>query len=211
MEKTKRHPGLKNLTGKRFGSLVVVSEAERKKRRPGVSLVVWNCVCDCGKRFAALAGNLNQGKTKSCGHSQGERHGRSNTKLYRIWRGIINRCENKNLPEYARYGGAGITLHKPWRNSFSEFRSAVGDPPSKIHSIDRYPNPGGNYEPGNVRWATSKEQSRNRKNGRVITVDGITKCLVEWSEESGIGASTISGRIKMGWPERDAIFTPLLK
>jgi hypothetical protein len=76
---------------------------------------------------------------------------------------MISRCTNPNTPHYYRYGGRGIRVHKGWRNNFLAFFDHVGPRPSTAHSLDRYPNNDGHYKPGNVRWATAKEQAANRR------------------------------------------------
>ena len=89
-------------------------------------------------------------------------HNASNTPEYRTWAGMKNRCLNPNNPRYKSYGGRGISVCSEWIESFSAFLSHVGLKPSPLHSIDRINNDG-NYEPGNVRWATAKEQARNTR------------------------------------------------
>lgn len=83
--------------------------------------------------------------------------------LFSIWHGIVSRCERECCPEYPKYGGLGIGFHKEWRNDIHAFADYLGPRPSPKHSVDRYPNRDGNYEPGNVRWATPKQQRGNRR------------------------------------------------
>jgi hypothetical protein len=120
-------------------------------------------------------------------------------RLYSVWRNIQQRCYSKGNPNYHRYGGTGITMHPEWRVSFEAFIEGVGIPPNPHMDLDRYPNNAGNYEPGNVRWATHQDNLLNARNGRFITINGVTKNLSEWARESGIDKVTIFSRLKMGW------------
>ena len=110
---------------------------------------------------------------------------------------------------YANYGGRGITVCDRWLNSFENFLADMGECPEGL-SIDRFPDNDGNYEPRNCRWATAKEQQRNRRNNSILTIGFRTQCISAWSEESGIASKTISQRIlKLGWSPEDAVFTPV--
>lgn len=97
-----------------------------------------------------------------------------------------------------------------WRESFERFVADVGERPSPQHSLDRFPDNNGNYEPGNVRWATRTEQGRNKRNNRLLTLNGATRCIAEWVEITGIPRSAISLRIdKLGWTAERALTEPL--
>jgi len=85
-----------------------------------------------------------------------------------------------------------------WRDSFEAFESDMGPRPSKQHTIDRFPNKCGNYEPGNCRWATMFEQNRNRKSNILLTVDGVTKCATDWALDRGLKPSVVLRRIRRG-------------
>ncbi len=122
---------------------------------------------------------------------------------YRAWTAMKTRCYNPNFPKYQGYGRRGITVCERWRNSFEVFLDDMGFRPTPQHSVDRYPDNDGNYEPGNCRWATRSEQASNRSTNRPITAGGRTMLLKEWAAETGIGETTIIGRLARGWsPER---------
>jgi hypothetical protein len=95
-------------------------------------------------------------------------HGLSDTTEYHTWERIKNRCLNKNSPDYADWGGRGIMICERWAHNFEAFLADVGKRPSSKHSIDRYPDNDGNYEPGNCRWATPKQQANNRRRARIV-------------------------------------------
>lgn len=115
---------------------------------------------------------------------------------YNTWRSMISRCTNPKNDQYYNYGGKGIKVCDRWLNSYLAFLADVGRRPSPQHSIDRYPDPRGNYEPGNVRWATSTEQTRNMVRNRWITVNGETKCISDWAAYAGVAHQSIRERIK---------------
>jgi len=121
------------------------------------------------------------------------------------WKNMKKRCYNKNHENYSRYGGAGIKVCQRWINSYDNFIEDMGVPPGPTYTIDRYPNKNGDYSPNNCRWASKKEQSRNKSNNRVIEAFGKKKLLCEWSEDPlcVVVLSTLDTRIRRGWePER---------
>lgn len=125
-------------------------------------------------------------------------------RLYRIYKCMKSRCKHRSNPSFDSYGGRGITVCERWAASFHAFAHDMGEPPSNRHSIERVESDG-NYEPGNCRWATPKEQAGNRSNNRHITAFGETKLAVDWASDKRctVKEGTLRARIRSGWePER---------
>jgi len=146
----------KDLRGRRFGRLVAVGWIGVDAYRYGR----WACICDCGKGTVAHSGNLKQEAVSSCGCSR-VTHGKSETNTFEIWAGMLSRCRTDNPNHFRYYKGRGVTVCERWAK-FENFLADMGERPEGM-SIDRYPNPHGNYEPGNCRWATPKQQRANQR------------------------------------------------
>lgn len=110
-----------------------------------------------------------------------------------VWNTMIQRCHNPKSQSYAKYGGRGIQVCQRWRDSFLAFWEDMGPRPEGL-TLDRFPNNNGNYEPGNVRWATRTEQAVNRRSTKFIEHDGRTLCLQDWAKELGLSNSTTVSR-----------------
>ncbi len=200
------------LTGIMIGYLTLIEPGPRMPRKPSGTRATWRCRCRCGNYITTSENQLRDGRTRSCGclsreltRARSTTHNMSRDAEYFIWKGMIRRCEDPKQRSYSSYGGAGISVCKRW-HSFENFFNDMGNKPSPTHSLDRFPDRTGNYEPGNVRWATPKEQNRNTKSNRIIEINGERKCVAEWSEISGIQHFTIRGRLSRGWSVVDAVF-----
>jgi len=128
------------------------------------------------------------------------------TKIYKTWQRMRNRCENEASPDYADYGGRGITVCPEWA-SFERFLADMGDVPEG-KTLDRRKNHEG-YSKDNCRWATALEQAQNKRNNRYLTYKGETLCLNEWSRRTGLNRLTIWGRLDLGWSVDRALSTPV--
>ncbi len=208
-----------DLTGQTFTRLFVLYRGQNTP----LGVVRWVCHCECGEETLVTGTALRKGLIKSCGCWQREITAKRSTKHenaingkttreYRSWRGAKERCHNQNLKVYKYYGGRGIRMCEEWCNSFKAFLAYIGPCPPGM-TLDRYPNNDGNYEPGNVRWATRKEQSRNRRSNRRITIGNITSTVTEWAERVGAStASNVSIRLnRRKWEPEKAIFQPARK
>ena len=189
----------KDLTGKRFGKLLV----ESSLRIEGKKGSYWICICDCGNKKICANGHLHSGQTKSCGCIMQTQKGLSNTPSYRSWRSMNQRCYDKTVPHYARYGARGINVCDRWRYSFLSFLDDMGDRPTG-KTLDRI-DTGGSYCKENCRWATNNQQGNNRKNNHLITAFGKTQTLTEWGREKNLKWCTLLGRILLGWSIEDTL------
>ncbi len=188
----------RKLLGKRFGRLVVIDYDEK----------IRICRCDCGKIHHVHVANLKA--TQSCGcyaREQATKHGQHNSPEYRTWIGMKGRCHNPNHPSFKHYGARGLAVCTEWRNSFETFIQDVGPRPSPKHSVDRVDNQKG-YVPGNVRWATQREQMNNTRSNVKIEIDNETRTISQWARKSGVNRSLIVQRLHYGWSARQAVWTP---
>jgi hypothetical protein len=157
-------PAFRDITGQRFGRLIAT-------RRVGINThkqVVWEFSCDCGNTRIAPSGGVLSGRSNSCGCLKRElskkrftKHAMASSSEWRSWRHMKDRCLNQNDKRFGNYGGRGITVCERWLNSFDRFISDMGKRPTSKHSLDRI-DVNGNYEPENCRWATPKQQARNK-------------------------------------------------
>lgn len=197
------------LTGTRFGRLVVTARLPNRSRHKPT----WLCKCDCGREKAVISDSLRSGRTLSCGCYQKEirdksiannaaqriTHGRQPAAIYAAWKSMRERCYNAKHKAFADYGGRGITVCDEWRRDFSAFRAwAVSSGFDHDLSLDRFPNNDGNYEPGNCRWATRLEQANNRRSSVRITVGDLTMTIAEHARIKGVPVSTVHRRWHRG-------------
>jgi len=189
----------KDIIGNRFGKLIVIARlGSNKHKQP-----LWSCKCDCGNKSIVVGHKLRIGYTRSCGclrlHALLKRsvtHGMTGTKTYTVWRSMIQRCEDMHHENYKHYGGRGIMVCERWRHSFELFLKDMGGKPPGM-TIERIDN-NGSYELKNCRWATQKEQCNNKRNTRRITIDGVTRTIVEGCAVLGLTYQTLYMRVRRG-------------
>ena len=190
-----------DLTGQKFGRLTVLSEAGIDKH----GKVKWLCRCECGTQKAIDGTNLRRGVIVSCGclsrellDKRNHKHGMYGAPIHNAWKVMRRRCREINFISYKDYGGRGITVCERW-DKFENFYADMGDRPEGL-SIERIDN-NGNYELANCKWATQKEQCRNKRNNRVIKYGGESKCVSAWAEELGINKNTLRDRLNRYPPQ----------
>ena len=186
--------------GVAYGKLTVVVELPRTKHTSGRTKRYMLCRCSCGasalKRVSLS--NLSSGAIRHCG-CDSPRHGGYGTKLHGVWHGVIQRCTDKNHIAYKNYGGRGIKLCPEWRN-FANFR-AWSQSSGYVHglTIERKNNDG-DYEPSNCRWATRKEQARNKRSSITVMFRGKSVGLIDVADALGVGYDTVLYRYKNNVP-----------
>lgn len=192
-----------NLVGQKFGRLTVIELGMTQSwgRR------MWVCMCECGSVTNVVTQSLKSGNTKSCGCYNREvvvglktTHGHAGSPEYVSWASMKNRCNNKKGNRYADWGGRGIRVCDRWNGSFENFLEDMGERPSIEHTIDRYPDVNGNYEPDNCRWATPKQQNRNKRSNKWISYDSTTMIVEDWASKLNISPITIRRHLKSGKP-----------
>jgi hypothetical protein len=132
-------------------------------------------------------------------------HGMSGTGTYESWAQALQRCCNPNDNDYPKYGGRGITVCERWRE-FASFLADMGER-SEGMTLERE-DVNGNYEPGNCRWATKAEQTRNKRDTVRVTINGATRCVMEWCREFGVSHHRVYARIARGWSPERALTEP---
>ena len=204
----------KNLMGKTFGRLTVIKDSGERAKNGNI---LWECVCECGKKRLVLGANLLNGQTKSCGcystdilKKVSTKHGLSKvngkkTKLFMTWDSMRQRCTNSNHANYKDYGGRGIDVCPEWLNDFEAFHDwSMANGFSDDLSIDRIDNDKG-YSPDNCRWVDAKTQIRNRRNTVTYNWKGSEYTLAELGELTGINKMTIKSRLNRGCSLEEAL------
>ena len=207
--KGKTGPAPIDLTGQRFERLTALTYTGANG--------MWLCRCDCGKEKTVSGVELRRGRTRSCGclHREIAKtgdcrrvHGMSSSPEYRSWSAMLTRCTDSTRKEFKNYGGRGITVCEEWK-SFEVFFADMGKRPPKT-TLDRI-DVDGNYEPGNCRWATNKEQAENRRCSVLMTANGKTATQEEWARELGTSASVLRYRRSIGMTDEQAINVEIRK
>lgn len=201
-----------DLTGNKYGLLTVIGLDDTNTRK-----TYWVCQCDCGNIKTVRSDSLLCGAIRSCGCLKKKQdrinlvknhsHKMSGTRIYSIWIGMKNRCNNPHNPKYSRYGGRGIKVCQSWNDSFESFyKWALENGYSEELTIDRIDN-NGNYEPNNCRWSTNREQCRNRSTNVNITIGNSKRTLTEWCEIFNLDSSVIFARYhRNGFTSIDKLF-----
>lgn len=197
---------MKDLSGKLFGRLTAI-------RRVGVGRfghVIWECVCNCGVTKNVHSRDLIHKQVRSCGclyrdtRATNLTHGASSTPEYRSWVAMVSRCTNPKNRAFKDYGSRGIKVCERWMNGPDAFISDMGLKPSQKHTLERKDN-NGNYEPSNCVWATPREQSLNKRNTKMISIDGVLYPVVTISPAFGLNPKTVYSRLSRGWTDMEAL------
>lgn len=201
-----------DMTGKVFGRLTV---------REYVARQGWRCECACGNAKIATGTNLRNGLYVSCGCHRDKllvarnvdrtKHGQAKTyeqsPEYQAWSAMKARCQSIDSGNWDNYGARGIKVCGRWQE-FETFFEDMGRRPSSRHTLER-DDVNGNYEPSNCRWATWKEQGRNKRSNVRLMYRGENLCLAEWAERSGLSPEVIQWRYHNGWPAEEIVNTPV--
>ena len=186
-----------DLTNNRYGRLSVMKDTGK---RSNSKKIIYLCKCDCGTEIEVAGYSLVKGDTKSCGCLRVDMmttHGSYKSRLYKIWAGMLGRCNTESTTNYSNYGGRGISVCDNWHD-FKKFKEwSLVNGYDKEMTIDRI-DVNGDYEPTNCRWITRKEQNRNKRNNVFVNVKGEKMTLKDVSEKYGIRYKTIILRHKAG-------------
>lgn len=204
---------VKNEIGNKYGRLTVIERAVHQSKE-----AYWRCVCECGNETSVRGTHLRSGDVLSCGclrkshlGEYSKIHGKTNTRLYKIWDAMRYRCRSETCSIYELYGGRGIRVCDEWESSFTDFEKwAFDNGYSDNLSIDRI-DVNGNYEPSNCRWATDIEQMNNRRCNKYITYNGETKTLSEWNRTLGKSKKYLATRLRCGYSMEEAMTLPYNK
>lgn len=214
--KMKKHNMFRgNLTGRKFERWTVLFRSFEKHKDGGLH---WRCKCDCGIERDVTQRTLLDGSSRSCGCLKRDSivtHGFTSRKsnrhpIYATWMSMRTRCSSPNATAYECYGGRGISVCERWNNSFEKFFEDMGPSWFFGATIERIDN-NGNYCPENCKWATRKQQARNRRTNRILEVGGMIMSVCEWAELFNINATTIHTRLLSGMSPSDAVIKPILK
>ena len=208
-----------DLTGEKYGRLTVLSRDKDRMSKSGRTETMWLCKCNCGNIVSVRGASLRNGNTASCGcyrsecssqrmHNNKITHGFGGTRIYKIWRGMIRRCENEHDERYNRYGARGIKVCEDWHDVRNFVKWAYDNGYKDNLTIERLDNDLG-YNPSNCIWADRYVQNNHTSRNHLITYNGKTQTMAQWSRETGLPYSTIKSRLnKHGWSVERALSTP---
>lgn len=199
-----------DLTGRRFGKLVVVGFAGVARKPNGHTRKMWSCRCDCGEGATSAGEDMKSGHTTSCGcvipeasRRSATTHGLSSTPLYHVWSTMLARCQNRRNKAYKHYGGRGIAVCDRWL-SFNNFYDDMSAGYCPGVWLDRVNNNGA-YCRENCRWATPRQQNNNRRDNAMLELNGERRSLTEWSRMLNLPVSRLKFRRKMGWADHEVL------
>jgi hypothetical protein len=198
---------LVDLTGRVYGRLTVL-------RRDGklYGKAAWECSCTCGEVLQVCGNDLKSGNKASCGCLKRDvtklknySHGLTETAEYKTWCKMKSRCNVESDISFPNYGGRGIMVCPQWERSFETFFADMGPKPEGDYSIERM-NSDGDYEPGNCKWATRKEQNRNKRNTHYVEYEGKSIAIVDLAEKFNIPYGRLYKRLtRFNWTVERAV------
>lgn len=191
----------------KINGITILTRAPNKGNK-----TMYYCLCHCGKLFKTSQSNISSGSTTSCGcvlkYRRGKSsiiHGKTNTKIYNVYKAICRRCYYSKDMSYKNYGARGIAVCNEWKDDFMAFYNwSVCNGYKEGLQIDRIDN-NGNYEPSNCRWVTCKENCNNRRSNIYITYKGMTKTATEWADYLGVNRKAFNSRLRRKW-DIDRVF-----
>lgn len=191
------------LAGKQFGNITVLKRVKNTKS----GNTRWLCRCSCGTEWEVSSNNLKH--IKSCNECankiRGVRHGDSKTRLYKIYCGMLSRCNNKTNYSYSHYGNRGVSVCKEWNDNYLAFKQwALQNNYDDTKSIERI-DVNGNYDPSNCKWISRNDQVHNRTNSRRYEINGKTQDAAQWAREYGINYYTLLSRLDRGMDIKAAL------
>ena len=206
---------LRDLTGQKFGHLLVLERAEDKIYK-SKKAVCWKCKCNCRNIVIVQSSNLVTGNSTNCGcirkkhcvegiKKKNTKHNQSHNRIYSIWQLMKDRCYNINNKNYKNYGRRGIKVCEEWKNDFMSFYNwAMKNGYRDDLTIDRI-DVNGNYESSNCRWVTIKQQQNNKRNNHILYYKNEKHNITEWASILRINRATIYSRLKYGWSIEEAL------
>lgn len=188
---------MQDIAGIRFGRLTAVKYVGDGR---------WQCSCACGGTATVITTNLKKGNSTSCGCKRREtnvKHGMSNSRVYSVWKSMVQRCHNPNDRSFENYGGRGIQVCEEWRDNFSQFIADMGIRPDGF-DLDRIDNDKG-YSPENCRWVSRLRNLNNKRTNRFLEFEGRKMTIAQWASVMGMNYRTLNNRINRGWPLERAL------
>lgn len=194
-----RYP--RDWTGHVFGKLTAVKYVGEPSR----GYYAWECVCECGNRHTVQTSHLIAGSITSCGCNVRTRRGASLHPLFKTWSNMVRRCTDPSDPAYPNYGGRGVKVSDDWMDP-AKFISDMSPRPRGL-TLERVDNDGP-YSKENCKWADRIEQANNKRNVKVLILEGVARTLPEWSRHVGMPVETLRSRIAAGLDIRLALSLP---